>query len=107
MALHAMQGNRASSLTEQEVSWFFSSCVGNLGQVLELWRGQPLETSVCSATSGIPSSYNGHLKNLNYACQDNTDASGGETGDRGSLSSWSSDIGIPLNFQKESGIVTF
>ena len=35
------------------------------------------------------------------------DASGGEAGDQGSLSSWKSDIGIPIHFQKESGIVTF
>ena len=39
--------------------------------------------------------------------QDNTDPSGGEAGDRGSLSSWNSDIGIPIHFQKESVIVTF
>ena len=39
IALHAMQGNRASSLSEREVSWFFSSCGGNLGYVLELRRG--------------------------------------------------------------------
>ena len=35
------------------------------------------------------------------------DASGGEAGDQGSLSSGNSDIGIPIHFQKESGIVTF
>ena len=35
------------------------------------------------------------------------DASGGETGDQGSLSSWNSDIGIPIHLQKQSGIVTF
>ena len=35
------------------------------------------------------------------------DASEGETGDRGSLSSWNSDIGIPIHFQEEQGIVTF
>ena len=35
------------------------------------------------------------------------DASGGEAEDQGSLSSWNSDIGIPIHFQKESGIVTF
>ena len=35
------------------------------------------------------------------------DASGGEAGDQVSLSSWKSDIPIPINFQKESGIVTF
>ena len=29
------------------------------------------------------------------------DASGGEAGDRGSLSSWNSDIGIPIHFQEE------
>ena len=58
-------------------------------------------------TSGLLSSYDGPLRNLNYACQDNTDASGGEAGDRGSLSSWNSDIGIPIHFQKEVGNVTF
>ena len=35
------------------------------------------------------------------------DASGGEEGDRGSLSSWLNDIGLPIHFQEESGIVTF
>ena len=39
IALHAMQRNRASSLSEGEVSWFFSSCGGNLGYILELWQG--------------------------------------------------------------------
>ena len=34
------------------------------------------------------------------------DASGGEAGDRGSLSTWHSDIGTPIHFQEESGIVT-
>ena len=34
------------------------------------------------------------------------DASAGEAGDRVSLSSWHSDIGIPIHFQKVSGIVT-
>ena len=57
--------------------------------------------------SGLLSSYDGHLRNLNYAWQDITDASGGEAGDRGSLSSWHSDIGMSTHFQEESGIVTF
>ena len=35
------------------------------------------------------------------------DASPGEAGDRGSLSSCHSDIGIPIHFQKESGNITF
>ena len=33
--------------------------------------------------------------------------SGGEAGDRGSLSSWRSDIGIRINFQEESSLVSF
>ena len=33
--------------------------------------------------------------------------SGGEAGDQGSLSSWNSDIGIHIHFQKESDIVYF
>ena len=57
--------------------------------------------------SGILYGYDGHLRNLTYNWQDNTDASAGEAGDQGSHSSWNSDIGIPVNFQKESGIVTF
>ena len=57
--------------------------------------------------SGLLSSYDRHLSNLNLAWQDNMDASGGEAGDQASLSSWHSDIGIPINFQEESGIVTF
>ena len=56
---------------------------------------------------GHLSRFYGHLRNLNSALQDNTENSGGEAGDRGSLSSWHSDIGIPFHFQEESGIVTF
>ena len=107
IALHAMLGNRASFLAEGDVSCFFSSCGGNLRYILELQWGWPFKTRVCSTKSGLLSSYNGHLRNLNYAWPDNTDTSGGEVGDGGSLSSWHTDIGIPINFQEESGIVTF
>ena len=68
--------------------------------------GVDIKNFVCSATSGLLSSYDGHLRNLNYTWQGNTEASGGEAGDRGSLSSCKSDIGIQIHFQKESGIVT-
>ena len=36
IVLHAMQGNRASSLSEGEVSLFCSSCGGKLRSILEL-----------------------------------------------------------------------
>ena len=75
--------------------------------ILELWRGWPFETRVCSVMSGILSSYEGHLKKLNYAWQENTDASGGEPGGQASLISWHSYFGIPINFHEESFIVTF
>ena len=65
IALHAVQGYRASSFSEREVSWFFSSCSLKLGYVLELWRGKTLKTFVCSVTSGHLSSYHGHFRNLN------------------------------------------
>ena len=68
--------------------------------------GVALTTFVFSAMSGLLSSYDGHLRNLNKAWQDNMDASGGEAGDRGSLSIWHRDIGNPIHFQEESGIVT-
>ena len=42
----------------------FLGCSGKLGYVLELWRGKTLKTFVCSSTSGLLSSYDGHLMNL-------------------------------------------
>ena len=39
IALQTMQGYRASSLSELEVSWFLLSCGEHLGYVLELRRG--------------------------------------------------------------------
>ena len=53
------------------------------------------------------SSYEGHLRNLNEAWQDNTDTSRGEMGDQVSLSSFHRDIGILINFQEESSLVSF
>ena len=58
-------------------------------------------------TLGLLSSYDKNLRNLLETWQGNTDASRGEAGDRVSLSSCHSDIGIPINFQEESGTVTF
>ena len=65
IALHAMQGNRASFPSEGNVSCDFSSCGRNLGYILELQQGGPFETPLCSAKSGLLSIYDGHLRNLN------------------------------------------
>ena len=65
IALHEMQGNQASSPSEGYVSWDFSSCGRNVGYILELQRGCPFETPLCSAKSGLLSIYDGHLWNLN------------------------------------------
>ena len=65
IALHAVQRNRASSLSERQVPWFSSSCGGNLGYIRELQRGWPFQTPLCSPKSGILCSYEGHLRNLN------------------------------------------
>ena len=81
VALHAVLGNRASSPGEGDVSWDFSSCGRNLVYILKLERGWPFETPLYSAKSELLSSYDGHLRNLNQAWEDNTDASGGEVGD--------------------------
>ena len=107
IALHAMHGNRASFPSEGDVSYDFSSCGSNLGYIRELQRGWPFETSLCSVKSGILCSYEGHLRNLNQAWQDNTDTSLGEVGDQGSLSSFHRDIGFPINFQEVSSLVSF
>ena len=104
---HEMHWIRASSCGEGEVSWVFSSCGRNLVYILELRRRWPFETRVCSAKSGLLPSYDGHLWKLNYAWQENTDASGGEPGGQASLISWHSYIGIPINFHEVSGIINF
>ena len=77
------------------------------GVYLELLRGWTFETRVCSGKSGLLSSYEEHLGKLNYAWQENIDASVGEPGSQASLISWHIYIGIPINFHEESGIVTF
>ena len=65
IALHAMQGNRASFPSEGDVSSDFSICSKNLGYIRELQRAWPFETPLCSAKSGILCSYEGHLRHLN------------------------------------------
>ena len=65
IALHTMHENRASSPFGGDVSWDYSSCGKNMGYILELQRGWPFETPLCSAKSGLLSSYDGHLRNLN------------------------------------------
>ena len=62
--------------------------------------GMLLQARVCP-------SYKGHLRNFLEAWQSNRDASPDEAGDHDSLSSCHNDIGIPVNFQQESGLVTF
>ena len=75
--------------------------------IRELQRRWPFETPLCSAKSGLLCSYERHLSNLNSAGQDNKDTSGGGVGDQGSLSSFHRDVGILINFQEESSLVSF
>ena len=104
---HEMQGNQVSSFGEGEVSWVLSSCGRHLVYILELLRGWPFETRVCSAKSGLLSSYDGHQGKLKYAWQENTYASGVEPGGQASLISWHSYICIPINIHEQSGIDNF
>ena len=65
VALDTKPENRAPSGGEGEVSWVFSSCGRHLVYILELQRGWPFESGVCSAKSGLLSSNDGHLGKLN------------------------------------------
>ena len=56
IALHPMQGIRAFTPAERDVSWDSSSCSRSLGYILELQRGWPFETPLVSAKSGFLSS---------------------------------------------------
>ena len=69
--------------------------------------GMTFKTRVCSVTSGLLSTCEGHLGILIETWQGNTVASRGEAGDPVSLSSCHRDIVIPINFQEESGIISF
>ena len=71
IVLQAMKWNRASSRRECEVAWFFSSCNGNLGYILELQRGCPFKTRVCSVLLGLLCSCEGHFEILLQAWQGN------------------------------------
>ena len=64
MALHPMKGNEASSPGEGYMSWDFLTCGRKLRYIIELRRGWPFEKQVCSAKSGLLSSYDEHLRNL-------------------------------------------
>ena len=102
-----MHGNRASFPSEGDFSYDYTSCGRNRGSIRELQRGWPFETPLCSAKSGLLCSYEEHLRYLNYHWKDNTVTSGGEVGDQGSLPTLHRDIGIPINFQEESSLVSF
>ena len=69
--------------------------------------GMALLDSCLFRTSGLLYSCEVHLWILLQVWQGNSDASQGEAGDPGSLSSCHRDIGIPIHFQEESGIVSF
>ena len=56
IALHPMHGIRASSPAEADVSWDFLSCSRNLGYILKLHWGWPVENPLCSAKSELLSS---------------------------------------------------
>ena len=71
IALHAVQGNRASWHGKREVSWVFLSCGRKMMYILELRWGCTFETGVWSVKSRHLSRYEGQLRNVNYAWQDN------------------------------------
>ena len=85
----------------------FSRVASGTLYILEIRREWQYETRDCSATSGLLSSYEGHLGKLNYAWQENIDASGGEPGGQASLISWHSYIVIPINFHKSEASSPF
>ena len=72
----------------------------------QLTEGMSLQNS-CSAMSGLLSCCEDTIGILLEPWQGNRDASRGEAGDPGSLSSYRRDIGIPFNFQEESSIISF
>ena len=103
IALHTVQGNWASSCGKGEVSWFFSSCPGTWA-IFSRYDG---DGRVCSATSRLLASCEGHPGILLEAWQGNRDGIQCKARDQVSLSRCQRDIGIPLNFQVSQVSCTF
>ena len=66
-----------------------------------------IQAHVCSVTSVLLCSYEGHLRNLLEAWQGNRDTSRGEAADPVSLSSCQNDIGILVIFKKSQASSPF
>ena len=64
IALHAMQGNRASSRGEGEVSWVFSSCGRHVGYS-RVATGMSIRNSSLFNEVRNLSRYEGQLRNVN------------------------------------------
>ena len=64
-ALHAIPGNRSSSLAEGESHDFSRLAVGMWGIFSRYGVEWPFKTLDCSVTSGLLSRYDGYLRNLN------------------------------------------
>ena len=79
--------------------------MGTWGFLLS-YDGDVLETLVFSAMSGRLSSLQGFLDYLE-SWEGSRDASRVVEGDPGSLSSCHWDIGIPIDFLEESGIISY
>ena len=77
------------------------------GECSRVTAGMTLQNRVGSARSGLLSRCEGHLRILLEVWQGNRDACRGEAVDPVSLSSCHRDIGFPINFPKETGIVSF
>ena len=69
--------------------------------------GWLFKTHVCSATAGLLSSYEGHLRKLLEAWQSNPDSTRCEVGDPDSLPTCHSDFGIPIIFNKSQALSAF
>ena len=68
------------------------------GVYSRVMAGMSLQSSCLFSDIRTPVYLEGHIRNLLEAWQANMDTSQGEAGDPGSLSSYQSDIVIPINF---------
>ena len=77
------------------------------GVYSQVTAGMDVRNSTWFSEVRIPVLLGRTLQEAKLGLQDNTDASRGEVGDHSPLSSFHRDIGIPINFQEESGLDPF
>ena len=95
-----LQEQMASCREDGGISWFFSSCSGRLGILLQLTHGTQGASRVASGKSNLHASCKGPLRIPLQMMQGPRSSSGANAGTSVFLSSADMDLGVPMEFNR-------